>query len=430
MIKCAVSGSGITDTTDCVLDPKKFTNEPYPPNFIEKNISTILKHSASLVINKTKYKLPALRYYELIEKSKTNHINMQPFYGLGFDVINVAKKASVTIAKSASKVLTGKVNDDFSNAFIKLFEIYKTYNIIDSEPIKAFHMCEAPGQWIKTTKYYIDINKKGLEYDWIANSLNPTHPINIEKFGDKIISDDYDFIKNNPDKWLYGTPIDDYPQGTGDITVSANIRWYRDNVKNINLVTGDAGLPTKKSELVQMQKLDFAQMIIVLATLSEGGNCVVKCFLPFINDKEESIEALECYVNLLHTYSVYFDKVNLFKPMSSNPKSGEFYIIGTGFKGIIDEDLSQLLLILDNFNENQIYIEKSTIKNIDIIITFICDLLEYNVIMKDYMLKIFKSLKKYNKYSPFNSKELIDYSNYVCTKWLKDKGLIGKINIV
>ena len=64
--------------------------------------------------------------------------------------------------------------------------------------IKTFHLCEAPGQFIWSTEYFI---KKKLGYDysfnWHANSLNHKHPKNIELYG-KVFGDDYGFIKINP----------------------------------------------------------------------------------------------------------------------------------------------------------------------------------------------------------------------------------------
>lgn len=241
-----------------------------------------------------------------------------------------------------------------SNAFVKLWEIYIMFPVITGD-INAFHMCEAPGQWIKTTEYFMStiMKNNNFKYNWLANSLNPSNPENIKKFGDDIINDTYGLLKNNKNRWLFAE--DD----TGDITISKNIRWYRENVK-ANLVTGDAGLSTDLP-LVYMQKLDYSQYLITAAVADKGANCVIKCFQQFIVKHKSSMYSDGFFVNLLYLYFLSFETVYLYKPYTSGAINGEFYIVGINFLGVSKEELEDLLIIQDNFEENMTFFERNDI---------------------------------------------------------------------
>ena len=56
-----------------------------------------------------------------------------------------------------------------------------------------------------------------------------------------------------------------------------------------------------------------------------------------------------------------FDSVSLYKPNSSESDSREFYVIGKGFKGITEQELTNLYNILDYYVFNSSIIEKEKI---------------------------------------------------------------------
>ena len=60
-------------------------------------------------------------------------------------------------------------------------------------------------------------------------------------------------------------------------------------------------------------------------------------------------------------YYIAFDSISLYKPNTSNPNNGEFYVIGKGFKGITELQLKNLFKILENFTLNSNIIEKNKI---------------------------------------------------------------------
>jgi hypothetical protein len=262
-----------------------------------------------------------------------------------------------------------------SNAFCKLWEILEVFDTIipkninnsyKKQKFKVFHIAEAPGNMIECAKYFVKkrSNIKLNNYEWKANSLNPNNLKNQEIYGKgNIFDDEYKLMKKNPDNWLWGE--DD----TGDITNTMNIKWFKNYIntkwlihKNdkLNLICGDGGLKTDYDPIL-LQKLDLAQVIMVLACSSIGGSCIIKHFTPYIKRHSNTYEASGFFIGFLYLYFITFEHVNLFKPYTSNPDSGEFYVIGTGFKGIEETQLTNLYEILDNFKLNDGIIKKEDI---------------------------------------------------------------------
>jgi hypothetical protein len=224
--------------------------------------------------------------------------------------------------------------------------------------LRNLHICEAPGQWIIATKYFISKKRQNIiKYDWRANSLNPYNVENMTRFGSNILADEYGLIKQNYGQWLWGA------DNTGDITRRRNVLWFRDyidkwckSVKSIKsnklgLILGDGGL-SPENEPILLQKLELAQVIMVAACSMLGGHCVIKHFTPFIVNKPETVEACGFFMSYIYVYYILFEEVSLFKPYSSDPSSGEFYVVGKNFRGCSDKLLEKLLSFQDKFKLN------------------------------------------------------------------------------
>jgi hypothetical protein len=258
------------------------------------------------------------------------------------------------------------VKFSISNAFTKLYEILDIFKdtIFKNNKLNSYHMAEAPGQWIKCVDFFIKNNKYSIEYNWFANSLNPKNQYNIEKYN--IIFDDaYGLIKNNEDKWLYGA--DD----TGNITVVDNIlniqKHMLDNNFKLDLITSDAGISLDGNSIEDLQKLDFAQLVNVLVLSSANTNIVIKTFLPFIINKKQSLEqeATDLFISIIYIYVIAFEKVYLYKPMTSGVTTGEFYIIGINYLNSIENHVkTKLIGYLSNFKYNMEIINKNTIPDL------------------------------------------------------------------
>jgi hypothetical protein len=299
--------------------------------------------------------------------------------------------------------------DQISNAGCKLWEVLEVFDDIiprnGSKTFNVFHIAEAPGNMIITAKYFADRKRRNItNYEWRANSLNPNNTENKAKFGKygKIFDDKYGLMKKNYNKWLWGE------DGTGDITKVTNIKWFvkyinekwiggdgNDGNSKLDFICGDGGLNTD-NEPILLQKLDLAQVLVVLSCSSIGGSCCIKHFTPYIKRHLDTYDASGFFIGFLYLYYLAFEQVNLFKPYTSNPDSGEFYLVGRGFKGVSETQLNKLYKILDNYEFNNAIIEKdkipeSFVSQIEVFLEKISNLNTIGIEKQNLLLTCYKS---------------------------------------
>lgn len=254
-----------------------------------------------------------------------------------------------------------KLEYKMSNGFTKLWEIYHIFKLLPNKgTVRTFHFAEAPGQFIWATSRFLNKRLPGNnKHLWKANSLNPKNETVIKQYGN-VFNDVYGFMRRNPDNWLWGE--DD----TGDIMKSKNLLWFRkellkwSNGHQIDCLTGDGGL-SSGSDIKLLQQLDYAQLCVVATCCFPGKHCVVKTFTPFINNTEQAVTSSRPYIGMFYIYKLLFRELHLFKPYSSDPTSGEFYIIGKGFLDLDKKYLDMLLERLDNYEEDQAFFSKNSI---------------------------------------------------------------------
>lgn len=256
-----------------------------------------------------------------------------------------------------------------SQAFFKMIEILHECNLPNLPSgtqnhslgqitnISAFHICEAPGQFIKACQKYVDvINSRGvkLSYAWNAQSLRATDT-------NTALDDVYGFLSDPQmkDNWLYGS------DNTGDITSYENILNYEQisKIKKYNIVTSDCGIQFAIYEFQEeeIEYINYSQFVTMLLCLQKGGSCAMKVFLPLARP-------MALYMG--HLLFEYFEEVIYFKP-SLNLTSSEIYLVGKGYKtipaNIRDEilalqknkmNISELLPKLNNDKNYLINIEK------------------------------------------------------------------------
>lgn len=303
-----------------------------------------------------------------------------------------------------------------SNAFIKMWECLTVSDVISTKSSKGgryrvFHICEAPGQMILAARYFAEKKCRDItDYDWRANSLNPYNAEVKRQYG-SVFSDTYGLMRGNPKKWIWGA------DNTGDITQVANVKWYRNYIKNeipdLNLIIGDGGLSSGNDTIV-LQRLDLAQVLMVLACSRLGGSCVIKHFTPFMPNHPDSRTATSFFVGYMYLYYLAFTELSLFKPYSSDMTSGEFYVIGKKFRGLGQDEtsvLTRLYSILEEFDTNQsIFQENEIPETFKIQIAgFIKQMTDYNVIgyeKANLVLTCYKELewtkRQKNKFSSNN----------------------------
>ena len=272
------------------------------------------------------------------------------------------------------------------NSFLKLWEILSSFNIIpySAKQFKVFHLAEPTGQMIICAKYWAERKCSSLDmknYDWLANTFNPYNTNNTNNINSKNTTgnidnsqgDEYELIKNNYNRWLWGG------DNSGDITNSDNIKSIMNDIKNkwlsrsnnsnkLDLIISDGSiLPNNTDELFR-QKFELAKVISVIACSSIGGSCCIKHYIPYKTvynydtvDTADILESSGFFINYLYLYYVVFDSIRLFKPHTSNADTTEFYIIGKGFTGIENSQLEKLFKLLDNFELNGNLIEHNKI---------------------------------------------------------------------
>lgn len=250
------------------------------------------------------------------------------------------------------------IKKPLNNAFIKLFEIL---NDIDLLKIKknytTVHLAELPGGFIFATNVMINkISNNTATHKWYGNSYNP-------KIINEGFDDSYNLVKKNPNNWLWGS------DGTGDITKVVNIEHIKKNIKEsfIDLITLDGGL-SAESDLLMMQKLDYAQMLVIAMLSTKGTNCVVKTFGNYLYKSEKSIYSIGLYIDILLIYSAMFRYIYLIKPPNSSSNSMEFYIVGKDFIPLDVDLLEKLKKYMGNFEVNKSFLNKKKEKTNEIII--------------------------------------------------------------
>ena len=115
-------------------------------------------------------------------------------------------------------------------------------------------------------------------------------------------------------------------------------------------------------------------------------------------------------IQLLYILSIFYEKINIIKPVTSRPANSEKYIISLGFKGthISKECIDSMLNVLEKWDtENEIIIEDLNVP--DNFIEQIKDInLYYTNNQKKYITKTLNYITDSTKY---NINEQIKYSD-------------------
>ena len=217
-----------------------------------------------------------------------------------------------------------------SRAWIKMYELYSTVNYFDNisaDTVRAFHVCEAPGNFINASIYYTENKTKIKKYEWNALSL---------KEGD--IWDEYGFIKKTQDKWDFGKDC------TGDITNHENLLYYYNKYKGVDSVVGDCGIPWSESDNDPTKNLDVYQFLYALLIPRKGGNFIIKTFAGNFNLQ---------FLSFFYIAHSKYEKLHIFKS-SRNIWSPEVYIVGIGNKGLTEEEENILLDVSKSMSKGKV----------------------------------------------------------------------------
>lgn len=294
-----------------------------------------------------------------------------------------------------------------SQGFVKMFEILKIFNLLNPNKKihKTFHLCEAPGQFIMATNHYLKTETSNEEFYWKAQSL----------IGNKALGDNYGLIKKYKDRWDFG------PTKDGDITNIDNIKYYGEQMKDIDLITFDCGFDFSSKTMATYQDkftgfLNYCQALIILQNLKIGSSFVIKVFLP---------QTLPYIISINYLLYKSFKELYIYKSFM-NPESSEVYIVGRGFKGSDKKEIDKLIQMRENLKDD------STLTNIPK--SF---LEEYEEGILKFMEKNIDTILEFGYYS--ENKELINddrminsFRNENTRKWINYFGIrkIKKSNLL
>ena len=218
-----------------------------------------------------------------------------------------------------------------SNAFLKIYEMMMTYDIVSDDVLnfKSFHFCEAPGMFIIGLNHYLQTKTKVKNWSWHGNSLT-------QDAEPTALSDSHGLIGKNRDKWLVG------PEASGDIRSLTNINFFKEKLDTVDFITSDCGICVDPSMLNKYEEMiaetDYAQFINMINLLKVGGSGITKTFIPL---------ELPSNVCIIYMMTQLFEEVYLSKPITSRPQNSEVYLIGKKFLGIDSDTLNKLKNLLD-----------------------------------------------------------------------------------
>lgn len=219
-----------------------------------------------------------------------------------------------------------------SRAWIKFYELLFDLKILEQyrnqSKISIFHICEAPGNFVKATEFYMNKFLPDIKYDWHAQSL-------AAQMAD--FYDSYGFIKQTKEKWDKG------PINNGDITNFNNQIYYYEQYRESDLLIADCG---KKWEPSENKNLSITQLFYALIIPRIGGSFVIKTV---------STEHSKLYVSLLYLACCKYENIYAFKS-NTNFWSPEIYIIGTNKLNLtLDERNTLIKISRELSNGNIIY---------------------------------------------------------------------------
>jgi len=204
-----------------------------------------------------------------------------------------------------------------SRSYFKLYEILYHEEIITSEKLNCFFICEAPGGFIECVN---DIRrKKNLRTEYLSVSKN--NDIKYDRYLDE----------NN---LMYSDILVDY-----DIVIKNVLTRFPNK---LDLITADGGFDIKifNAQEVISQKLLLSEIYLALSTQKVGGMFVIKFFDMFTHN------STVMYLMLCSLYEC----VKIIKPCSSRNCNSERYIVCKSFRGIYNDTiLNNIREILKNY---------------------------------------------------------------------------------
>ena len=222
------------------------------------------------------------------------------------------------------KYLKTKFNlsKNITSTFCKFWEIYKIFPFLirDKKKLISFNFGKNSEEINYCTRYKLKLSKKNIEYDLYSDS--------------------------NSNKINYIDSVKNYDTYQGLLNIENLLKGV-----NLDLIICEE--VSESENLTKIQKIEFGKLMTVLLSSKKGTNCVIRHLLPFQENIKNSLNYSGFFVNLLYIYIIHFDKVYLYKPVSTSTVRPEFYVVGKGFKGNLENMEREILLnVIKYFKRN------------------------------------------------------------------------------
>lgn len=215
-----------------------------------------------------------------------------------------------------------------SRSYFKLWEMNMDYDLLlkNKNKIIAATLAEGPGGFLEAIMNFRN-NKNDEYYGITLQNVNSYIP-------------DWELNEHNNLKIMYGN-LYHYESTEKFIDI------FKNN-KKADIVTADGGFDYSNdynSQEINSVRIITAELIHAFLILKTDGHYVCKLFDLFSKPMNKIIYIL---------YS-FFNEIYIVKPKTSRPANSEKYIICKNFKGINQEDVSNLIRLLSQFNDEDLF---------------------------------------------------------------------------
>lgn len=353
------------------------------------NLKIKIIKSKNLPINKYGYNLKLDKSLKKIETIDNKEWVIYRDLTNDFEFIGINNKQLLDLKKLTKVDIKLLIKfKPLSRAYFKLWEIIHEFEVIPKIKnctnvcLMSGNLAEAPGGWINAI---IDYQKK---YHYENLSKDKLIAISLkESLKFKIKENNYLKKYNQQIEINLGT-------GDGDLTNPKNIKEYKKRFINnkAHLVTADGGIGIEKYDIKEYlnSKLIFSEVLTALNIQKKKGNFVLKIYSIYT----------DITIQIINILQIFYQTVNIVKPVTSRPANDELYLVCLNFKGITNTDLNKLFNVLDEWNK---------LKKGQYLINFLDKSLYVDKISKFnklYLERQVKNIDKVFKFMKLNQKEM------------------------
>jgi 23S rRNA U2552 (ribose-2'-O)-methylase RlmE/FtsJ len=324
-------------------EEKIIINSEYIPiynDLIEPEVNIFTKNNDVKFSTNIDYPRFAFGFQHFIHQSKDKMEILKDFEGKKkvYQVLNQFERYidnyDEDIGKTSKQYFgLGKDKPDIlSRGFYKLWEILMLYNLIDvnNKSFTSAHLAEGPGSFIQATMFFREkFSKYWKDDQYYAVTLHPEdegkHVPELERtfvnFYAKEKPQRFMLHKTYPKQVAGGSEDKD----NGDITDPKTIILFGGDMKEkADFITADGGFEWGNENIQEQEafRLIFGQIVGAIMNQKKGGHFVCKFFETFTLTS----------IKFLTILKMFWNKVEVIKPLTSRPSNSEKYYVCMDFK--------------------------------------------------------------------------------------------------